>query len=142
MAQHRLALLAFQVLREADRRALRRESERDVQSAIKSFDTPAAPLRGAAGRRPGTRACAPIVEPQVSAALLPADKAERQRPLHVEDAQSLASRFWAKAEELSNTPWKLVADRLHANLAICQDAYRLRKLPQSILPEQADSFAA
>jgi hypothetical protein len=29
----------------------------------------------------------------------------------------LASRFWAKAEELSNTPWKLVADRLHANIA-------------------------
>jgi hypothetical protein len=33
---------------------------------------------------------------------------------NVEGAQSLASRFWAKAEELSNTPWKLVADRLHA----------------------------
>jgi len=61
---------------------------------------------------------------------------------NVEGAQSLASRFWAKAEELSNTPWKLVADRLHANLAICQDAYRLRKLPPSILPEQAESFAA
>ena len=60
----------------------------------------------------------------------------------VEVARSLASRFWAKAEELSNTPWKLVADRLHANLAICQDAYRLRKLPPSILPEQAESFAA
>jgi hypothetical protein len=45
------------------------------------------------------------------------------------------------AEELSNTPWKLVADRLHANLAICQDAYRLRKLPPSILPEEGESFA-
>ena len=61
---------------------------------------------------------------------------------NVEGAQSLASRFWAKAEEIPNTPWKLVADRLHANLAICQDAYRLRKLPPSILPEQAESFAA
>ena len=54
---------------------------------------------------------------------------------NVEGAQSLASRFWAKAKELSNTPWKLVADRLHANLAICQDAYRLRKLPPCILPK-------
>jgi hypothetical protein len=39
-------------------------------------------------------------------------------------------------------PWKLVAERLHANIAICQDAYRLRKLPPSVLPEQAESFAA
>jgi len=61
---------------------------------------------------------------------------------NVERPQSLASRFWAKAEELSNTPWKLVADRLHANIAICQDAYRMRKLPPSILPEQAESFAS
>jgi hypothetical protein len=51
----------------------------------------------------------------------------------------LASRFWAKAEELSNALWKLVADRLHANIAICQDAYR--KLPPSILPDEAESFA-
>jgi hypothetical protein len=59
---------------------------------------------------------------------------------NVQGAQALAGRFWAKAEELSNTPWKLVADRLHANLAICQDAYRLRKLSPSILPEEGESF--
>jgi hypothetical protein len=61
---------------------------------------------------------------------------------NIQSTQALASRFWAKAEELSDVPWKLVADRLHANIAICQDAYRLRKLPPSVLPEQAESFAA
>jgi hypothetical protein len=56
-------------------------------------------------------------------------------------AEPAARALWAKAEELSAQPWKLVAERLNVNEAVAVDAYRHHRLPPGVSAEAAAAFA-
>ena len=63
-------------------------------------------------------------------------KAERRAA-----AEPAAKALWAKAEELSDAPWRLVADRFGINPHIAVDAYRDHRLPPGVSAEAAAAFA-
>ena len=56
-------------------------------------------------------------------------------------AEPAAKALWAKAEELSDAPWRLVADRFGINPQIAVDAYRNHRLPPGVSAEAAAAFA-
>ncbi len=63
-------------------------------------------------------------------------KAERRAA-----AEPAAKALWAKAEELSDAPWRLVAERFGINPQIAVHAYRNHRLPPGVSAEAAAAFA-